>query len=208
MFSALEGTVQPRFFKGAVKLPGHGPVQDVVHQGGFARARDTGDDGQYPQGKAHVDILQVVGPSAKHRKVLPVRDAPLLGDVDGEASGKILAGKRIGRSGHVPGRAAGHKVPALFASARPEVDDVVSSADGLLVVLHHEYRVAQVAQALQRLQQALVITGVQANARFVQHVEYTPQLGADLRGQPDTLALAAGERSRGTVETQIAQTDR
>jgi len=83
--------------------------------------------------------------------MLAVRGTPFLGDGDAEAARQILACERIGRRGHVLGRAAGHKVAALLAGSRAEVDDVVGAADGLLIVLHHEYRVAQIAQVLERL---------------------------------------------------------
>ena len=38
-----------------------------------------------------------------------------------------------------------------------------------LVVLDHEHRVAQVAQVLQRADQALVVALVQADGRLVEH---------------------------------------
>ena len=60
-------------------------------------------------------------------------------------------------------------------------------------------RIAQVAQPPQRGDEPVVVALVQADARFVQHVEHARQPGADLRGQPDALRLAAAKacRSRG-----------
>jgi len=48
---------------------------------------------------------------------------------------------------------------------------------------------------------------VQTDARLIEYVEHAAQLGADLRGKSDALALAAGERGRGTFEAQVAQPD-
>ena len=78
----------------------------------------------------------------------------------------------------------------------PEVDHVVGRLDGLLVVLDHDDRVAQVAEPAQRAEQPLVVALVQPDARLVQDVEHADQPGADLGGEPDALGLAAGERRR------------
>ena len=68
--------------------------------------------------------------------------------------------------------------------ARPHVDHVIRTPDGLLVVLDHQHSVAQVAQALERLKQLLIVARVQANARLVENVQHTDQPGANLRSQP------------------------
>jgi hypothetical protein len=48
---------------------------------------------------------------------------------------------------------------------------------------------------------------VQADRRFVEHVHDAGQAGADLRGQPDALRLAAGQRFRRAVERQVVEAD-
>ena len=90
----------------------------------------------------------------------------------------------------------GHHLAAEAPGARAQVDDMVGRADRVLVVLHHDHRVAEVAQALQRAEQPLVVALVQADARLVEDVEHADQPGADLGGQADPLRLAAGERRR------------
>ena len=52
-------------------------------------------------------------------------------------------------------------------------------------------RVAQIAQAFERGDQALVVALVQADRRFVQHIQDAAQARADLGGEPDALAFAA-----------------
>ena len=56
----------------------------------------------------------------------------------------------------------------MDAGARPHVDQVVGVADRLLVMLDHQHGVADVAQALQRLEQARVVALVQADRRLVE----------------------------------------
>ncbi|MNR46437.1 hypothetical protein D3C85_1654000 [compost metagenome] len=58
-------------------------------------------------------------------------------------------------------------------------------------MLDHQDRVAEVAQAPEALQQAGIVALVQADRGFVQHIEDAGQARADLRGQPDALALSA-----------------
>ena len=48
---------------------------------------------------------------------------------------------------------------------------------------------------------------MESDGRFVQHVEHAAQLRADLRGEADALALAAGERRRRAVERDVAEAD-
>ena len=78
---------------------------------------------------------------------------------------------------------------------------------GLGVVLDHDHRVAQIAQAKERVQQAPVVPLVEPDGRLVQDVEDADQARADLRGQADALALPAGERGRRPVQGQVVQAD-
>ncbi len=96
---------------------------------------------------------------------------------------------------------------AVDAGARPHVDDVIGGADRLLVVLDDEHGVAEVAQALQRVEQARVVALVQADGRLVEDVEHADSERADLRRQADALRLAARERGRGAVERQVVEPD-
>ena len=93
----------------------------------------------------------------------------------------------------VPGRG---DLAAAVARAGAEVDEVVGRLDHLAVVLDQDQRVAQVAEVPQRREQPGVVARVQADRRLVEHVEHAGQAAADLAGQPDPLALAAGERRR------------
>ena len=119
------------------------------------------------------------------------------------AAAQILAGERI-----LDSRAICFGVPAATSSPPsrpapgPKIDDVIGALDGLGVVLHHQHRVAHVAQVRQRFEQPLVVARMQPDGRLVQHVQHAAQLGADLRSQPDALRLAAGQRGRGAVQAR------
>ena len=55
--------------------------------------------------------------------------------------------------------------------------------------------------------QAAVVALVQADGGLVEHVEDAAQARADLRGEADALALAAGQRGGVAVERKIAEAD-
>ncbi len=84
-----------------------------------------------------------------------------------------------------------HDLAAMDAGAGADVDHVVGGADGVLVVLHHDHGVAEIAQPLEGLQQPRIVALVQPDRGLVEHVEDAGEAGADLRGEPDALALAA-----------------
>ncbi len=162
-----------------------------------------------PTGRSSVDVLQVVAARA---------DDSAAGAADWPA--RVLAARRSTRrpARYAPvsdaglvaicaGRALGDDVAAVLAGARAHVDDVVGRSDGLLVVLDHDHRVAEVAQVLERVEQACVVALVQADRRFVQHVHDAGQAGADLRREADALRLAAGERLGRAVERQVVEAD-
>jgi hypothetical protein len=95
----------------------------------------------------------------------------------------------------------------VLARARAEVDEVVGGAHRLLVVLDHDHRVAQVAQALERADQLRVVALVQADRGLVEDVQHAHERGADLRRQANALRLPAGQRRRGAVHRQVADAD-
>ena len=96
---------------------------------------------------------------------------------------------------------------AQTARAGTEIEHVVGVADGVFVVLDDQHGVAQVAQFFQRLDEAVVVALMQADGGLVENVEHAAQPRADLRGQPDALALAAGERGGVAVEREVVEAD-
>ena len=96
---------------------------------------------------------------------------------------------------------------AVHAGTRPHLDEMVRGADGVLVVLDHDQRIADVAETLERGDHLDVVLGMQADAGLVEHVQHAHQARSNLRGQPDALGLAAGQRAGSTVEIQVVEAD-
>jgi hypothetical protein len=87
------------------------------------------------------------------------------------------------------------------------VDHVIGGANRVLVVLDHQHRVAEIAQAHQRPEQPLVVALVQPDGRLVEDVKHAHQRAADLRGQANALRFAARQGRRRAVERQVVHAD-
>ena len=127
---------------------------------------------------------------------------------DGALAREVLPGDRllVGEQAAAAGDRAGvDDGAAVLPRPRPDVHHVVGGQDGLLVVLHHDDRVAQVAQPLQRADQPLVVALVQPDGGLVEDVEHTDQPAADLAGQADPLRLAAGQRAGRAGQGQVVE---
>ena len=155
------------------------------------------------------DVLQVVAGGADDAELL----ALLRRRGARAASGSRSAPERywpvsdFGLAMISSGRALGDDLAAMDAGGRADVDDVVGLADRVLVVLDDDDGVAEVAQVLQRFEQAGIVALVEADRRLVEHVEHAGQARADLRGEADALALAAGQRAGGAGERQVVEAD-
>ena len=96
---------------------------------------------------------------------------------------------------------------AVFAGARAEVDDVVGGPHHRLVVLDDDDGVPDVAEVLERADEACVVDGVESDGRLIADVEHAHETGADLGGEPDALSFAAAERARRAGEGEVFEAD-
>src|SRR5690606_34652750 len=104
---------------------------------------------------------------------------------------EVGGGEALGALEDFLERALGDDLAAVDAGAGAQVDHPVGVADRVLVMLDDDHGVAEVAQALERFEQAIVVALVEADARLVEHVEHAREARADLAGEADALALAA-----------------
>ena len=118
---------------------------------------------------------------------------------------QVLAGDRGGAGLDFRRRALRDQMSAVHAGAGTQVDDVIGREDGLLVVLDDDDGVAEVAQLLQRGEQAAVVALVQADRGLIEDVHDAGEPGAHLAGQPDALRFAARERLGAAIERQVIQ---
>ncbi len=95
--------------------------------------------------------------------------------------------------------------PPLTTGGGAEIEQLVGAGDHLAIVLDQEQGVAQVAKFLQGVQEPGVVAGVQADRRFVEHVEHAAQAAAHLRGQADALHFSAGKRGGRPGEREVVE---
>ena len=208
ILQSLHGGVLAGVGLHAVQLGAQPLIDDLVDQRGLAAAGDAGDAGEGPQRHGDVDVFQVILPCAPHRQELPIAGAAGGRHLDALFPAEVLARQAIGIGHDLLRRAGGHHLPAVGSGAGADVDEVVGGPHGVLVVLHHNEGIAQIPQAAEGSQQLVVVPLVQADGGLVQNIQHPHQAAADLRGQPDTLALAAGQGTAGTGQGQVAEAHR
>ena len=194
-----------RFGLGAVELLRQRLVQGVVDEGGLAAARDTGDADHQAHGDVDARFLQVVAAGIQNADPAPVRRLALGGHGNLQGAAQVPAGEGFGFIDDVLHGALGDDLATVLAGAQAHVDHVVGRADGVFVMLDDQYRVAQVTQVGEGGQQPVVVALVKADGGLVQHVHHAGQSGADLRGQPDALGLAAGQGVGRAFQRQVLQ---
>ena len=94
---------------------------------------------------------------------------------------------------------------AVLPRPRAYVHHVVGGPNGLLVVLHHDHRVAKVPEALQRLDETTVVPLVEADGRLVQHVQHPDEAAADLGCEADALCLPTGQGGRRPGQAEVVE---
>ena len=159
----------------AIELSGQLLIQDFVDERGLARTRNTGHTGQRAERNGKVRVLEVVYRTALDRDALAVAFAPDFGHRNEFFARKILSGDGFVAFEQLVYRALEHDLAAVAARARTDVYDVVSREHGVLVVLDHDERVAEVAQPPQGRKQLVVVTLVQTDGRLVEDIQHAHQ---------------------------------
>ena len=65
--------------------------------------------------------------------------------------------------------------------------------------------VAEIAEVFKGVDEALVVALMEADGGLVEDVEDAAEFGADLGGEANALAFAAGESCGGTVQGEVAE---
>ena len=201
--------MRARRLGGLAEVAGERGVEHVLHERALARAADPGDDDEVMQRQLDRDVLQVVLARvlddeprrriASTRRLKPMPACFLAAEVG--------AGQRVGALDRLVGRAIEHDLAAADARAGAHVDQAVGGQHHGRVVFDDDERVAGVAQATHRLDDAVQIARMQADARLVEHEERLRKRGAERRRQVDALHLAAREGAALAVERQVADAD-
>ena len=95
----------------------------------------------------------------------------------------------------------------MHAGTGTEIDDVIGMLDRIFVVFDDDDGVAEIAQAIERQQQALVVALMQADRWLVEDVHDADEARSDLAGESDALRFAARQRFGAAIERQIVEPD-
>ena len=188
----------------------HVVVQHVAHQGALPAAAHARDARHAAEREGRVDAREVVQAGAfhAHRAGRPRAGAPRgsrRGWTRGWRRNRPVSEVRLARICFTVPSAT--RRPPFTPPPGPRSMTCSARADGLLVVLDHDHRVALVPQTLEGLEQHLVVPGVQADGRLVEDVAHPAQVRAELRGEADPLGFAAAQRRRRAVEREVRQPD-
>ena len=176
---------------GPVQAHGRGFEECLNRQSGLAPTGHARDADKLAQREIDSHIFQVVARGLHHRHGLPVARPTFGRNADFPRTGQVLACDRVFVIGYLFRRTVADHLTAVDARAGTDVKDVVGLADRVLVMFHHDHRIALIPQVFQRGQKPVVVALVQTNRRFVQNIENARQARADLAGQTDTLAFTA-----------------
>ena len=191
-----------------VQFPGQDGVEHIVDQGRLAGPGHTRDRHQDTQREVNGDVAQIVFPGVVHRQLASRVDRTADGrHLDAASSGQVGPGDGVLALEQLLQRARHDDLTTVLAGCRADVHDPVRGSDRVLVVLHHDQRVAEIPKADQRLDQPVIVALVQADAGFVQDVQHSHQSAADLGGQANALRLSPGQGAGRPVQGQIVQPD-
>ena len=201
----LELLVRPHKARGMMDGVGERRCQRIGNKRALARARNARHHGEGAELDLRRHVLEVVGARPGDLKAAALGFAPLFRQANHAPARKVGAGERAGaRHDFLRGTRA-HDLATVLSRPGAHIDHEIRSADGVLVVLDHDDGIAQVAKALKRSDEPLVISLMQADRRLVQNVQDAHETGADLRGKADALRLATGERGGSAVKREVIE---
>ncbi len=96
--------------------------------------------------------------------------------------------------------------PAVFTSARSNIDQPVGGPDCFLVVFHHDERVAQIPQLHEGVNQSSVVALVQTNTGLIEDIEHSGEPGPDLGSESDALCFPTAEASCRARKREVPKT--
>ncbi len=89
----------------------------------------------------------------------------------------------------------------------PQVHDLICGHDRLFVMFDDDNGIAEIAEMPECVQQALVVSLMQADGWLVENIHDANQAGTNLTGKSDALSLTAGQGFGTSVQAQVFQPD-
>src|SRR5579859_5949833 len=182
-------------------------VQDLVDERTLAGAGDASDAGEDAEWDMHIDILEVVLASPANGEDVPFGWPALRWNSNLLPPAEKLPGERNGMLQNRIDVALRNQFSTMNAGARAKFDDVIGGTNGILIMLDDDDGIADVAQPFERGNHLEVVARVQANTRFVQHIEHSHQTRTDLCREPQALRFAARDGRGLAVQAEVVKPD-
>ena len=184
-------------------------VDDLVEQGGFARAGYAGEGDETLEWQRDGQVAKIVlGGAGESEPRVFGRDWAARGGRGNRApAGKVGSGEGVAGAEEGGKIALENQVAALGAGNGADFEDVVCGADHGLVVLDEDDGVAGLGERADDFDQPVDIAGVKAYGRFIEDEQRVHERGAEAGGEADAHGLSAGEGFAGAVQGEVAEAD-
>ncbi len=84
-------------------------------------------------------------------------------------------------------RACKQQLAAKFARTGAQIDNAIRSLDGVGIVFDDQYCVPQIAKRFKNIDEPLRIARMQADGRFIEHIERADKMRTERRRELDSL---------------------
>ena len=162
----------------------------IGNQRRLTRARNTCDYCQCAQLDSGGNVLKVVSASSCNLDFSATRLTTSLWQPNLLLSREIRTCDGIRVFNNLFWSASSNNVTTKLTSAGTHVNNVVSCANGIFIVLNNKYGITAVSKLLKRLNKTVVVSLMQTNGRLVQNVENAHEAGTNLCCQANTLGFS------------------
>ena len=173
-FHAVKVALQCEMFSGTffgfVEIAFHGPIKNRIDQRTLAGTAHAGYNGHHVERKVHIDAFEVVGTRSPYGDG-PIPTSATGGYGYGFFAQEVTHGVALRTFLQVTHISLINDLSAQASGIGTNVDDVIGGPDDLLVVLNDYYRVAQLLQTAQDMNQTVGVATMQTHAGFIQDVE-------------------------------------
>ena len=204
MFQAFDALIFEGFAQGVIDVLRQNGVKCIVDEGRFARSRNARHTDERAEGKFYGDVLQIIAFRTDNAQDFAVAFTSLFGNGNAARAVQVVGSERLALE-HLRRRALKHHFPTLSSGAGADVHHIIGGHHHVFVVLHHNHRVAGVAELLERANQSHIVALMETDRGFVENIEHIDQLRTDLRGESDALTLAARKGHRRAVEREVVE---
>ena len=147
--------------------------------------------------------MKIIAAGAGNFKSLALTFIALFGNNNTALAGHELSGNGIFVGFDLLGSAFGNNFATMNTSPRTYINNMIGRGYGIFVMFNHNHCIAQITQAYQGFEQALVVALMQTDGGFIEDIHNSHQTGTNLAGQTYPLSFTARQSVGAAIERQI-----